>query len=201
MADEVSAFLGRDAPGDGTECLPERIDGAQRHLAQQRLELGKGLLDRVQIGAIGWQIPHTRAGILDRLAHRGFFVRGQIVHHHDVVRLQGRHQDLLDIGQEQIGIDGAIEDRGCDQTILAQSGDEGGCLPVAVRAGIDQPGAALRAAIEPDHIGFCRGLIDENQFSRVEAGLDMAPLGSGFGNVGTVLLSGVQGLFFSVRLR
>ena len=47
MPDEVLALVWRHTTSDGAERLPERIDGAQRHLAQQRLKLGEDLLDRI----------------------------------------------------------------------------------------------------------------------------------------------------------
>jgi len=46
-------------------------------------------------------------------------VRGQIVHHHDVIRPEGRHQDLLDISEEQLTVDRAIEHCRRDQTIFS----------------------------------------------------------------------------------
>ena len=37
--------------------------------AQQRLELGEGVLDRVEVGAVGRQVAQLCAGGLDHLAH------------------------------------------------------------------------------------------------------------------------------------
>ena len=42
----------------------------------------------------------TRAGGLDRVSHGFAFVRSQIVEHDDVVALEGRDQELFDVGEE-----------------------------------------------------------------------------------------------------
>jgi hypothetical protein len=64
------------------------------------LSLAKGLLDRVEVRAVGRQIAELGAGSLDRLAHALDLVRLEIVQHHDVALAQGRRQRLLDIGKE-----------------------------------------------------------------------------------------------------
>ena len=61
--------------------------------------------------------------------------------------------------------------------------------------GVDQPRAALTAASETNHIGFGPGFIDEDQSGGRQAGLALTPFGSGLGNVRSVLLRRVQGLF------
>jgi hypothetical protein len=195
MTDEVFAFLGRYAACDGSESFPEGLNTAQSHLPKQSLQLGKYLFDGVEVRTICRQEQQGCAGGLYGLAHRGLLVGGQIVHHDDVAGLQCRHQDLFNIAQEQVCIDRTVEHGWCDKAVFSQRGDEGRGLPVTVGCGVDQPRAALTTAPEPNHIGFGPGLIDEDQPGGGQTGLALTPLGAGLGNVGSVLLCRVQGLF------
>ena len=52
------------------------------------------------------------ARAFDRRPHRRLFMHGQVVEHHDIARPQGRHQDLLDVGQERRIIDRPVEHGG-----------------------------------------------------------------------------------------
>ena len=69
---EVVGALGRrervEASADDG---PEVIDGAGGGLAQERLELGDGVLDRVEVGRVGREEQELRSGRLDRLAGGG----------------------------------------------------------------------------------------------------------------------------------
>lgn len=75
---------------------------------EESLELGEGLLDRVQVGTVGWQIKQPGAGGRDRLANPGDFVRVEIVHDDNVTASQCRnqHPDRLPgaSGAEPVGI-------------------------------------------------------------------------------------------------
>src|SRR6267142_6044554 len=53
-------------------------------LAQQALELGEDLFDRVQVRRAFWQEEELGPGCADELAHRFGFVTTEIVHDHDV---------------------------------------------------------------------------------------------------------------------
>ena len=86
----ISALVLRELIEDAAAELPELIDGPFRPVAQQLLELGEGQFDRIQIRRIRWQVSQLGAGSLDRFADPGDFVAGEVVHHHDVTRLQDR---------------------------------------------------------------------------------------------------------------
>jgi hypothetical protein len=50
VGEVVGAFGGSEGVEQLADGVPERLDGARRGGAQQRLELGEGVLDRVQVG-------------------------------------------------------------------------------------------------------------------------------------------------------
>ena len=64
------------------------------------LELGEGILDRIEIGTVGRQIAEFRPAGFDSLPDAGDLVGGQIVHDDDVAWPQVGDQHLLAPGQE-----------------------------------------------------------------------------------------------------
>jgi hypothetical protein len=73
------------------------IDGACGGFAQQVLELGKDLLDRVEVGRIFRQEDQSGAGLADELTHGVALVAAEIVHNDDVTWLQCGEEDAFDI--------------------------------------------------------------------------------------------------------
>ena len=70
--------------------------------SQQRLELGEGHLDRIEVGRIGRQEEKPRSRLLDGLAHTANPLGWQVIHDHDVAGAQFRREDLLGIGQQAL---------------------------------------------------------------------------------------------------
>ncbi len=162
---------------------------------EERLELGDGHLDGIEVGAVGRQETQLCAGRFDGLAHGKRFVCRQIVHDDDIAGRQCRRQHLLDIGHEGGAVHGAVEHHGCGHALQPERADEGGGLPVPVRDRGAASGAAWRAAIGPGHLGRGTGLIDEDQPLRIEIGLVLEPGLPPTRNVRPLLLAGVRGFF------
>ena len=57
----------------------EGVEGSRRGFAQEGLQLGEPLLDRVEIGAVGRQVEQPSAGVLDRRSDALHLVARQIV--------------------------------------------------------------------------------------------------------------------------
>ena len=139
--------------------VPQAVDGALGGLAQEGLELGEGLLDRVEIGRVGRQVTQLGAARLDRRADADDFVRGEVVHHYDVALHQHWCQHLLDPGEEDRAVHGTVEDVGGDEAARGQPTDEGRALPMAVRDRAVQALAARAAAVASRHVGGGAGLV------------------------------------------
>ena len=133
-----------------------------------------------------------------RRSNAGNLVRAELVHDHDIPAVQRGNQHLLDIGEEGLAVDRAIEHTGSNQAILAHTGDEGRGIPVPVRYSINQPTAHFGPAVEPGHIGFGPGLVDEDQPGWIKLRLAVTPFGSSRDNVRPILLTRPERLFFSV---
>ena len=78
-------------------------------LSQQSFELGEDLLDGVEVGGVFRQEHEAGSDIPDRLAHRFSLVGAEIVEDHGVARLQGRNEELFDLGVEALAVDGPLE--------------------------------------------------------------------------------------------
>jgi hypothetical protein len=98
----VSEVFGALCWGEAIEELsdlpPGGFDGSSGGLAEQGLELGEDLLDRVEVGVVGGQEEEFGAGSADGVADGLALVRSQIVHDDDVARREFGRQTLFDIG-------------------------------------------------------------------------------------------------------
>ena len=163
--------------------------------AQERLELGEDLLDGVQVGAVGRQEDEVSADGFDGGAGGLALVAAEVVEDDHVARLEGRSQDLLDVDQEELAVDGAIDHPGGVDAITAQGGDEGLGLPVAERSGGLETLAARSPATQGRHVGLHPGLVDEHQAGGADPALVGLPARPSPGHVRPGLLLGQQGFF------
>src|SRR6516165_661010 len=74
----------------------------------------------------------------DSLAGRFTFVAAKIVEDDDFTRCEGGCQHLLDVQREQLAIDGAVNDPGRADPIVAQRCNEGHGLPMAEGRSCDE---------------------------------------------------------------
>lgn len=191
----IAAFLRREAIEQVANRVPEVIDGSLGGFSEERLEFGEYLFDRVEVGRIGRQVNQTGANRFDGLADALDLVGREVVHDDNISSFQGRGEHLFDISLEGNPVHRAVDDQGRGDLVAAQGGDEGGCLPMAMRYGGDQAFAALGAAPPARHIGLGPGFIDEYQPAWIKCWLHLFPEGSRLGDVAALLLGGVRGFF------
>jgi hypothetical protein len=109
--------------------------------------------------------------------------------------LQGRQQELLDVGPEALAVDRAVDDAGRRDAIMAQRGEEGHGSPVAVRhLGMKRRTAAM-PAVGARHVGLGPGLVDEDEAGRVDTSLVAFPPVAPPRDVRPILLAGEDGFF------
>ena len=68
---------------------------------------------------------------------------------------------------------------------------------MAVRYAGPQPLTPQAAAVRAGHVGRGPGLVDEDEPVRIEVQLTFEPILAPLQHIGTLLLGGVRGLFFS----
>jgi hypothetical protein len=76
-----------------------------RNLAKHGLELGKELLDRIQVRAVCWKVEQKCTSGFDRLFSTFDHVNARIIHEYDIVLLQSPSEELFDIGLKQAARD------------------------------------------------------------------------------------------------
>ena len=81
---------------------------------------------------------------------------------------------------------------------MTQRRQKGQRAPAAVRHLGDQADAASAAPVAAGHVGLGPGLVDEHQASGVKPALMRFPPDPAAGNVGAILLAGVQRFFLNV---
>ena len=156
------------------------------------------MLDWVEVGRVLGQEHKTRSDGADRLAYGFAFMGAEIVEDDDVAGLEGRDEELLDVGEEAFAVDGTVVKTGRFDPVAAQGGEEGRGLPVAVRNLVDEPLAARRPAVETGHVGLGPGLVDEDEARGIDTALVGFPARSMAAYVRTVLFARNERLFFSV---
>jgi hypothetical protein len=101
------------------------LDRSFLGLAHPVLDLGEGLLDRIEVGRVGRQVPEPGAGGLDRLPDSRRLVGAEIVEDDDVAWFQDWNELLFDIGAEALAVDRPVEDARCGEPVAAQRAEEG----------------------------------------------------------------------------
>ncbi len=177
--------------------MPRQVASVVRGsvLRSRVLSLAKTCSIGLRSGELARQEEQLGASGADQLANHPAFVAAEIVHDHDVAGGQGRHQELLDIGAEAGAVDRPVDNAGCGDPVATQGGQKGQGAPSPVRHLGDQASAAGAAPMSPGHVGLGPGLVDKHQALRVKPVLVLFPPGAAPGDVGPVLLAGVQAFF------
>src|SRR3954454_293426 len=196
----VGAFAGCEGVEQGSDGRPQPLDRAFGGLAQERLQLSEGVLDRVEIGRVRREVEQACPRRLDQGSHAGPPVTGQVVQDHDIARPQGGDEDLLNIGLERCAVDRAVQHEGRHDTARAQPGHKGGCLRAPVADDDPKASPTRSASVAPAHVDRGPGLIDEHQPLGIKVELALKPGLASLANIRPVLLGGMCRLFLRVIL-
>jgi len=147
------------------------VDAALLGGAHPVLDLGEGLLDRIEVGRVWRQIPEPCAGRFNQPAQGSRLVAAEIVHDDDVARLKLRNQHLLHIGAEAFAVDWAVEQAGCGEAVAAQGAKECQRPPMTVWREAPQPLTFWPPSAHWSHVGLNPGLVDKDQTLGVQIGL------------------------------
>jgi len=135
------------------------------------------------------------AGFADGYS-RGFaFVTAEVVCQHDVAWQKRWHENLFNVDQETLAIDGTVEQPRRLDAIMSERGDERHGIPMAVGRFRFEPFSYRRPAAQSCHVGLGPGLVDEDESGRINAMLIARPSGAHSSYVGTILLFGQQRFF------
>ena len=177
------------------DAFPGGFDGSLGCFSQQSFELGEDLLNRIEVGRVGWQEQQSGTNRTDRGPDRLSFVACEIVDDHDVARLKRWQKDLLDVDPEALAVDGSFEDPRRIDAVMAECCQKGHGLPVAVRDFRIEPLAARAPAAQRRHVGLGPSLVDEDKAFWINARLIFLPAGAVTGDVRPILLAWQQAFF------
>jgi hypothetical protein len=152
MPDVVCALVGHEESEGRGHQLADVLERAWPERAEECLQFGERLFDRIEIGAVGRKKSQQRSCVLNRRADFGLFVSGKIVEDDDVTRAQRRDQDLLHVGAERGVVDRSVEDGRGRQLSRTERGDYRVCLPMAAGRVIRDARAARTARVAAEQI-------------------------------------------------
>jgi hypothetical protein len=119
----------------------------------------------------------------------------EIVENDNVAWLEGRDQELFDIGQETPAVDGTVDDRRSVDPVMAKRGEEGQRLPMTVRDLGAQPFTPATATMGARHIGLGPGLVDEDEAPGIKPSLITLPACAPTRHVAPILFGRQHGFF------
>ena len=96
----------------------------------------------------------------------------------DVAGLQGRHQDLVDVGAEALAIDRAVEDPRCGQPRDPHRGEKRAGVPAPAGGVVVDARAARCPAVPPKQIGGDAGFVQTHEVGDIPGrrGRDVRPI-------------------------
>jgi len=177
------------------DCGADRLDGSRGSFAEQVLELGKDLFDRVQIGRVFWQEEQFGADRTDELANCFAPVAAEVIQDDDIAGSKDGQQNLLDIGAKAHAIDRPLDEPWRIDPVMAQGRQEGHGLPAAVGNLGVKSASARRPSPQGRRIGPGPGLVDEDQSFSFDPTLILCPLDAPPRHVGTIALASRHAFF------
>ena len=116
-----------------TDLFPGCLDGSGASFAQQVLQFGEELFDRIEVRTVGGQEEQPGPGRANGGSDGWSLVGTQIVHDDDVAFAKRGGQLGLDVAQEDIGIDRAVDDLGSIDPVMPERGDACHRFPMTKR--------------------------------------------------------------------
>ena len=128
----VGALGGREEVEELADFSPGGFDVTGLGLSDEMFELGEDLFDGIEVGAVGRQEDEVSAFGSDDGAGGLAFVAAEVVKDDDIARREGRSENLLDVEEEGFAVDRPVDHPRRINPVVAQRGDEGQGLPMAV---------------------------------------------------------------------
>jgi len=171
------------------------IEGARSGRAEKRLQFGEGQFNRIEVWTVRRQESQPSPRRFNRRTHFGLFVGGEIVEHDHIARLQGRDQNLLDVGAKRDGVHGAVEHGRRGHLGGPKGRDDRVRFPMAARRVVADPRAPGASSIAAQQVGGHAGFIHEHVLAGIVNRLRVSPLPAGGGHVRPTLFVGVYRFF------
>ena len=145
------------------------------------------------------QIDEPCSSGCDGLSNTCHLVSAEVVHHHDVPRLQRRHQVVDDPAKEEFAVDRSIHDQGRRQARGAKGRQEHRGFPVAVRHTGQKPLPPQGSSSWASHVRLGPRFVDQDETFRIQMRLFPTRLFPSLRNVRTIPFRGDEDFFLRVR--
>jgi len=162
-----------------------------------RFEFGESLFNGIEIRAVRRQVADANPSSREQLADVMDFVGGEVVEDERVALAQLWTEHLLKISRENLGIDGAFDQKRSLDAVMTQGCNEGGALPVAVWDGAETTLAHRAATMVAGHLGVQACFINKHQLADIPPRLLPSPKPPGGFNIRPILLGGARRFFYS----
>ena len=127
----------------------------------------------------------------------GTLCAAQVVHDHDLARLQPGTQHLFQVSQKDISVGGRLHGHGRQQSLCAHRPQQRQRAPVAGRRSFPHPFPARRATVAPGHLRGRAALIHKHPQPGIDRLYLLLPRLAALPVFRRVLLLGAERLFFS----
>lgn len=195
MPQVVATFFCCEAVEYGCNGVFQITHRSSSGFAKHAFEFRERQFNRIQIGAVGWQVLNLSANCFDGLAHSSDLVRWQVIENENVSWVKCRCKLLLYIGQEKLAIHRPINKKRSCQSCGPQACGEGHGFPMAVRHMSDQTFPTPSSPKSTGHLGVGPCFVKEYQPSIVNGGTPETPARSAINDVRPLLLSRMQNFF------
>lgn len=200
MPEIGGALMRREFLKECADPFPRGLNGSLLVLPDEELKLGEHHFDGVEIRAVRRQEKQMGADATNSLSGGAALVTAEVVENDDVAWSQGRNQRLLNPGGEADSVDGAVEDQGCYDPVVTETGKEGQCLPMSMRHLGEKRLAPCAPSVLARHVGLYPRLVDEDQTRGIKLSLVGLPASAQPRYLQPILLLGQQ-RFLNVRSR
>ena len=154
--------MGGDRLEGASDGCDQGFMGSGLGTAEIPFDLAPHFFDGIEIRGIGRQKQDLSPGLGDQGQCLIVFVRGQVIHHHQISRPEGRTQHFPNIGLEHFRVSRPVDGQTGRGPVHPNGTDHGGGLPMAVRGvGVD-PLAPRGAAAQTGQIGLGRRFVQKD---------------------------------------
>ena len=152
---------------DSFQGFSDRVEecsfGAGGESAEVAFDFGPHLLDRIEVGRVGRQVPGFRPDRFDGLDHAVGFVAGEIVHHDDVVWAKHWNQEVIDESLKHQRIGRAFGDHRRGNSLQTNRRNHRRRIPMSAGHCIEKPFSLQGTSVLPSHVGLGAAFVQENQ--------------------------------------
>lgn len=168
----------------------ERALRAGGEAAEVAFDFGPHLLDRIEVGRVGRQVPSFRPDRFDGLDHAIGFVAGEIVHHNDVAWAKNGNQEVINESLKNQSVGRAFGDHRCGNSLQTNRRNHRRRIPMSAGHRVEEPFSLQSTPVLSSHVGLGAAFVQENQTIGIDLRQLPFPGNALFLYLGAILFAG-----------